>query len=80
VVFSNIFPPSLLNIGLYTYIVRYKSGIKIPGFFKILKKKFKKKKKYLIAYGQVLKIFKACFFSKKIASFSRFENKKKWIS
>ena len=46
VVFSNIFPPSLLNIGLYTYIVRYKSSIKIPGFFEIFffKKNFKKKK------------------------------------
>jgi len=32
----------LLNIGLYTYTVRYKSNIKIPGFSEMFSKKFKK--------------------------------------
>jgi hypothetical protein len=32
VIFSNIFLPILHNIGLYIYTVKYKSGIKIPGF------------------------------------------------
>jgi hypothetical protein len=32
VIFSNIFLPVLHNIGLYIYTVKYKSGIKIPGF------------------------------------------------
>jgi hypothetical protein len=32
-IFLNIFLPILHNIGLYSYTVRYKSGIKIPGFF-----------------------------------------------
>ena len=32
VIFSNIFLPILHNIGLYIYIVKYKSSIKIPGF------------------------------------------------
>jgi hypothetical protein len=31
-IFSNIFLPILHNIGLYIYTVKYKSGIKIPGF------------------------------------------------
>jgi hypothetical protein len=39
VIFSNVFLPILLNIGLYTYIVRYKSGIKIPGFLRNISKK-----------------------------------------
>ena len=61
VIFLNIFLPSLLNIGLYTYIVRYKSGIKIPGFLRNILKKIQKKKKYFIAYGQVLKNFPSMF-------------------
>jgi hypothetical protein len=32
VIFSNIFLPILHNIGLYIYTIKYKSGIKIPGF------------------------------------------------
>jgi len=32
VIFSNMFLPILHNIELYIYIVKYKSGIKIPGF------------------------------------------------
>jgi len=32
VIFSHIFPTILHNIGLYIYIIRYRSGIKIPGF------------------------------------------------
>jgi hypothetical protein len=77
VVFSNIFLPILHNIGLYIYIVKYNSGIKIPGFLQnIFLKKFKtfsKRKKYFIAYGQILKFFQAYFSLKKktkIASFS----------
>jgi len=42
VIFLNIFLPILHNIGLYIYTVKYKSGIKIPGFLRnISKKKFK---------------------------------------
>jgi len=63
VIFLNIFLPSLLNIGLYTCMVRYKSGIKTPSFLRnISKKKFQKKKKYFIVYGQVLKNFPRMFF------------------
>jgi hypothetical protein len=41
-IFSNIFLPILHNIGLYIYTVKYKSGIKIPGFsLKYFKKKLK---------------------------------------
>jgi len=40
VIFLNIFLPSLLNIGLYTYMVRYKSGIKTPGFLRNISKIF----------------------------------------
>jgi hypothetical protein len=39
VIFLNIFLPSLLNIGLYTYMIRYKSGIKMPGFLRNIQKK-----------------------------------------
>jgi hypothetical protein len=44
VIFSNIFLQILHNIGLYIYIVKYKSGIKIPDFLWNIyfKKKFKK--------------------------------------
>jgi len=75
----------LHNIGLYTYTVKYKSDIKIPGFllniFKKIIKTSSKIKKYFVAYGQILKFFQAYFSKKKtktkIASFSCF---KKWIS
>ena len=47
VIFSNIFLPILHNIELYIYTVKYKSGIKIPGFLRNISKKifktFKKK-------------------------------------
>jgi hypothetical protein len=57
------------NIGLYIYTVKYKSGIKIPGFLwnisknKInnISKHFQKEKKYFVAYGQILKFFEAYF-------------------
>jgi len=72
VIFSNIFLPILHNIGWYIYTVKYKSGIKIPGFSsKYFKKKTKKiqnifkKKKYFVAYGQILKFFSSIFFIKK---------------
>jgi hypothetical protein len=47
-IFSNIFLPNLYNIGLYIYTIKYKSGIKIPGFLRDISKKkiqniFKKK-------------------------------------
>jgi len=38
-IFSNIFLPILHNIGLYIYTVKYKSGIKIPGFLRNISKK-----------------------------------------
>jgi len=41
VIFSNIFLPILYNIGLYFYTVKYKSGIKIPGFLRNISKKIK---------------------------------------
>jgi len=40
VIFSYIFLPILHNFELYIYTVKYKSGIKIPGFLRnILKNK-----------------------------------------
>jgi len=39
VIFSNIFLPIFHNIGLYIYTVKYKSGIKIPGFLRNILKK-----------------------------------------
>ena len=39
VIFSNIFLPILHNIGLYIYTVKYKFGIKIPGFLRNISKK-----------------------------------------
>ena len=63
--FSNIFLPIMHNIGLYIYIIKYKFGIKIPGFLRnILKKNskhFQKEKKYSVAYGQILKLIQAYF-------------------
>jgi len=38
VIFSHIFLPILHNIGLYIYTVKYKSGIKIPGFLQNISK------------------------------------------
>jgi hypothetical protein len=37
-IFSNIFLPILHDIGLYIYTVKYKSGIKIPGFLRNISK------------------------------------------
>jgi hypothetical protein len=56
---------------LYIYTVKYKSGIKIPGFLqnisknKNISKKFQKEKKYFDAHGQILKFFQAYFSGKK---------------
>jgi len=68
---------------LYIYTVKYKSGIKIPGFLRNISKKiktFSKRKKYFVAYGQILKFFQAYFSYKKtktkIASFSCLKNPK----
>jgi hypothetical protein len=60
-IFLNIFLPIL-----YIYTLKYKSSIKIPGFLwniskKINFKTFSKRKKYFIAYGQILKFFQAYF-------------------
>jgi len=33
-IFSRVFLPIMHNTGLYSYIVRYRSGIKIPGFLR----------------------------------------------
>jgi len=41
VIFSNIFLSILHNIGLYIYILKYNSGIKIPGFLRNISKKNK---------------------------------------
>jgi hypothetical protein len=41
VIFSNIFLPILHNIGLYIYIVKYNSGIKISDFLRNISKKNK---------------------------------------
>jgi len=65
--FSRIFfQPIMHNIRLYFDTIKYKFGIKIPGFSpKYFNKKnqniFKKEKKYFIAYDQILKFFQACF-------------------
>jgi len=40
--FFKYFLPILHNIGLYIYIVKYKSGIKIPGFFQNISRKISK--------------------------------------
>jgi len=53
VIFSNIFLPILHNIWLYIYIVKYNSGIKIPGFLQNISKKinfqniFRRKKNFI---------------------------------
>ena len=41
-IFSNIFLPILHNIGLYIYTIKYKSGIKIPGFLQNISKEIQK--------------------------------------
>jgi len=38
VIFSNIFLPILHNIGLYIYIVKYKSGFRISDFLQNISK------------------------------------------
>jgi hypothetical protein len=71
VIFSNIFLPILHNIGLYIYIVKYKSDFKIPDFLQNISKK-----KCFHASGQILKTFPSIFsLKKKLASLSCFENK-----
>ena len=69
-IFSNIFLLILHNIGLYIYIVKYKSGIKIPVFLRnVFKKKnskhFQKEKNIFFAHGQILNFFSSIFFIKK---------------
>jgi len=59
VIFSNIFLSILHNIGLYIYIVKYKSGIKIPNFLQNI---FFKK----VFYSQILKTFPSIFSLKNL--------------
>jgi len=61
----------LHNIGLYIYIVKYKSGIKYPIF------SGKKEEEEFHAYDQNLKTFPSIFFflKKRLASFPCFENR-----
>jgi hypothetical protein len=79
VIFSNIFLFILCNIRLYIYTVKYKSGIKIPGFLqkfsKQISKHFQKEKKIFCCIRLNPKIFSSIFFIKKtkIASLSRFK-------
>jgi len=86
VIFSNIFLPILHNIGLYIYIIKYNSDIKIPGLLRNISKKIIKfqnifkKKKYFIAYGQILNFFKAYLHKNKNCIFFMFKKNKKWIS
>jgi len=69
VIFSYIFLPILYDIGLYIYTVKYKSGIKIPGFLRNLSKKnskyFQKKKKIFYCIRPNSKIFFQAYFSLK---------------
>jgi len=71
VIFSNIFLPISHNIGLYIYIVKYKSGIKILDFLQNISKKY-----IFSCLRPNLKNFSKHIFTKKLASFSCFENKK----
>jgi hypothetical protein len=48
VIFSNIFLPTLHNIGLYIYTVKYKFGIKISGFLQNISKKNKNNNIYFL--------------------------------
>ena len=61
-IFSNIFLPIWHNIGLYIYIVKYKSGTKIPDFLQNIFFL----KKYFHAYGQILKTFPSIFSLKNL--------------
>jgi len=77
VIFSYIFLPILYDIGLYIYTVKYKSGIKIPGFLQNISKTkiqniFKKKKIFYCMRPNFFKKISSIFFIKKtkIASFS----------
>jgi len=65
VIFSNVFLPILLNIGLYTYIVRYKSGIKIPGFLQNISKNSKHFRKKKTKQKNLEKLLNQFPFSKK---------------
>jgi hypothetical protein len=79
-----MFLPILHNIGLYIYTIKYKSGIKIPGFLRNISKKklktFSKRKKNMFrCIRPNSKKNLSIFSSKKIAYLSCFANKK-WIS
>jgi len=72
VIFSNIFLPILHNIGLYIYIIKYKSGIKIPDFLQNISKKTKM---FSCLRPNPKNFSKHIFTKKKLASLSCFENK-----
>jgi len=83
VIFSNIFLPILHNIGLYIYIVKYKSGIKIPGFspkYFLKKSKHFQKEKIFCCIRPNPKIFPSIFFIKKMHLFHVLKKNQKWIS
>jgi hypothetical protein len=63
--FSHIFPPILHNIELYIYTVKYKSGIKIPGFLRNISKKISKTFKSISFFK------KNCFYTVKSLNFSK---------
>jgi len=74
---------------LYIYTVKYKFGIKIPGFLRNISKiknfkTFSKRKKIFCCIRPNPKNFPSIFFIKKklkkIASFPCFKKSKKWIS
>jgi hypothetical protein len=75
--FLKYFLPILYNIGLYIYTVKYKSGIKIPGFFwniskkkiKTFSKKSQKTFKSISLLKKKTKIF--CFHTAKSYKFSK---------
>jgi len=63
--FLKYFLPILHNIGLYIYTVKYKSGIKIPGFLRIIQKS----KKNQNILKKISKTFKSISLFKKIFCF-----------
>jgi hypothetical protein len=79
------FPTISLNVGLYTYTIRYGADIKNIRFSSKHRKKSKKlpcsriKKIYfcLCAYDQILKVFYAYFTTKKYPSLSYFKKNTK---
>ena len=59
-IFLNIFLLILHNISLYIYTVKYKSGIKIPGFLQNISKKLKQFQKKSFKSISILKKLFSC--------------------